>query len=82
MCLFYMLIVKFVYTVKIKVEELIEGLAENDSALQPPPDEKSSDNQCNEGQQEITCSSSGQNGAREYLFPLYLKILMFNASSY
>ena len=59
-----MLIVKFVFTVKIKVEELIEGLVENDSALQPAPEEKSSDNQCNEGQQEITCSSSGQNGTR------------------
>ena len=64
MCLFYMFIVKFVYIVKIQVEELIEGLAENDSALQPAPEEKSSDNQCNEGQQEIMCSSSGQNGTR------------------
>ena len=52
---------------KIKVEDLIEELLKNNTALQPAPEEKSSNDQHNEGQQENTCSSSGQNGARESL---------------
>ena len=55
------------FTVKIKVEELIENLLKNDTTLQPETGEKSGNNQQNEGQQENTCSSSGQNGARESL---------------
>ena len=50
---------------KIKVEDLIEELLKNNTALQPAPE--SSNDQHNEGQQENTCSSSGQNGARESL---------------
>nr|XP_022293847.1 baculoviral IAP repeat-containing protein 7-A-like [Crassostrea virginica]XP_022293848.1 baculoviral IAP repeat-containing protein 7-A-like [Crassostrea virginica] len=51
--------------VKIKVEDLIEELLKNNTALQPAPEEKSSNDQHNEGQQENTCSASGQNGAHQ-----------------
>ena len=53
------------FTVKIKVEELIENLLKNDTALQPAPEQNSGNNQHNDGQQEKTYSPSGQDDARE-----------------